>query len=190
MLQYSAVNYHIISIKIFCFDLYHPVRVVRTGPIGDQYTNRPLLGGTADWGCFHPVTMRNRPVTIDFDRSERRKPGVVLLFPSTIRRPWVISSPRAGRRNVSPCGEKERGDKSLRGASIHDWHSEEWPTLCVRGTTRTKGFNTGQEDEEAGTLEEICHSAVIRVVVKKAVCREDCAGGGQSPRIQTMVHQF
>ncbi|RZR98590.1 hypothetical protein BHM03_00027977 [Ensete ventricosum] len=35
----------------------------------------------------------------------------VLSIARTIRHPQAISSPRAGRRNVSPCEEKERGDK-------------------------------------------------------------------------------
>ncbi|RWW26651.1 hypothetical protein GW17_00008963 [Ensete ventricosum] len=120
--------------------------------------------------CFYPVTTRNRPITVDFDRRRpifdgisrgREKeeegeeiPGVcVALCPHNpllagdffsprgekkrlpsrgrekeeegeksgirrfvacgtcaIRRPWAISSPRAGRRNISLRGEKERGD--------------------------------------------------------------------------------
>ncbi|RRT70618.1 hypothetical protein B296_00036292 [Ensete ventricosum] len=35
------------------------------------------------------------------------------FFARTIRHLQTISTPRAGRRNVFPCGEKERGDKRL-----------------------------------------------------------------------------
>ncbi|RRT80367.1 hypothetical protein B296_00012233 [Ensete ventricosum] len=105
--------------------MYRSVWAVHTGPPADQYTDRPLPGSTADWGCFRLVTTRNRPVTVDFGRCQpregerirgRRRRGrrktcsPVLLFAHTICRPRAISSPRAGRRNVSPHGEKERGD--------------------------------------------------------------------------------
>ncbi|RWW20377.1 hypothetical protein BHE74_00024219 [Ensete ventricosum] len=44
-------------------------------------------------------------------RSGRRKTlSLTLLFSRAIRCLRAISSPRAGRRNVSPRGEKERGD--------------------------------------------------------------------------------
>ncbi|RWW34020.1 hypothetical protein GW17_00001235 [Ensete ventricosum] len=43
-------------------------RAVHTGSPADHYANRLLSGGTADLGCFIPVTTRNRLVTIDFDR--------------------------------------------------------------------------------------------------------------------------
>ncbi|RRT59472.1 hypothetical protein B296_00045789 [Ensete ventricosum] len=47
---------------------YCSYRAVCTGLPADRYTDRMLLGCTVDWGCFHPVTMRNQLVTIDFDR--------------------------------------------------------------------------------------------------------------------------
>ncbi|RRT47415.1 hypothetical protein B296_00050650 [Ensete ventricosum] len=56
------------SIKVRRFESYCSVRVVHTGPPVDRYVNRRLLGFTANWGCFLPVTTRNQLVTVDFDR--------------------------------------------------------------------------------------------------------------------------
>ncbi|RWV85662.1 hypothetical protein GW17_00052530 [Ensete ventricosum] len=39
-----------------------------TGPPADQYADHSLLGDTTDWGCFRPITTRNRPIMVDFDR--------------------------------------------------------------------------------------------------------------------------
>ncbi|RRT78230.1 hypothetical protein B296_00005533 [Ensete ventricosum] len=36
----------------------------------------PLLSGTTNWGCFHPITTRNRPVTIDFNRRRSNSCGI------------------------------------------------------------------------------------------------------------------
>ncbi|RZS29092.1 hypothetical protein BHM03_00062772 [Ensete ventricosum] len=53
----------------------------------------PLPGGTIDRGCFYPVTIQNRSVTVDFGRYQPReekeeegeeKLGVTLLFPCSI----------------------------------------------------------------------------------------------------------
>ncbi|RZR94646.1 hypothetical protein BHM03_00023398 [Ensete ventricosum] len=49
-------------------DGYHPYRAVHTGLPADRNVDRLLLGRTIDWGCFHHVTTRNRPVMVDFDR--------------------------------------------------------------------------------------------------------------------------
>ncbi|RWW12340.1 hypothetical protein GW17_00023998 [Ensete ventricosum] len=65
-----------------------------------EATSPPLPGDTINWGCFHPVTTRNRPVTFDFDHRQpisgsisrgrekeeegEEKLGVALLFPRTI----------------------------------------------------------------------------------------------------------
>ncbi|RRT56855.1 hypothetical protein B296_00047597 [Ensete ventricosum] len=42
--------------------------MVHIGPSVDQYTDHQLSGGTTDWGCFRPVTIGIRPVTVDFNR--------------------------------------------------------------------------------------------------------------------------
>ncbi|RRT66603.1 hypothetical protein B296_00026559 [Ensete ventricosum] len=51
------------------------------------------------------------------EKKKREKKGENLesgaALPILIRRPRAISSPRAGRRNVSLCGEKEQGDVTL-----------------------------------------------------------------------------
>ncbi|RRT73456.1 hypothetical protein B296_00024460 [Ensete ventricosum] len=60
---------------------YHPIPYrYRTGternsvhryrPVSQTLENRdyPLPGDTVDCGCFHPVTTRSQPVTIDFER--------------------------------------------------------------------------------------------------------------------------
>ncbi|RWW11710.1 hypothetical protein GW17_00024658 [Ensete ventricosum] len=76
--------------------------------------------------------MRNRLVPINFDchrpisgginrgrekeEEGEEKPGVLSSrrqrIARAIRHPRAISSPREGRRNVSPRGEKERGDQA------------------------------------------------------------------------------
>ncbi|RZR83772.1 hypothetical protein BHM03_00010463, partial [Ensete ventricosum] len=59
---------------------------------------------------------RFRPLAVDFGwyQKKREKKSENLesdaALPIPIRRPRVISSPPVGRRNVSLCGEKERGD--------------------------------------------------------------------------------
>ncbi|RWW31453.1 hypothetical protein GW17_00003918 [Ensete ventricosum] len=104
------------------FESYCPVWAVRTGPLADRYMDC-LLGGTVDWGCFRPVIIGNRLVTVDFDRrrslsgdngrfrvvsadggrKKRREKKRENLESSTaplIRRSWVISS---STRSVA-CG--------------------------------------------------------------------------------------
>ncbi|RWW39455.1 hypothetical protein BHE74_00055213 [Ensete ventricosum] len=49
-------------------DGYHLYGAVCTGLPVDRNADRSLPGGTVDWGCFRPVTTRNRPITLDFDR--------------------------------------------------------------------------------------------------------------------------
>ncbi|RRT85657.1 hypothetical protein B296_00007025 [Ensete ventricosum] len=94
----------------------------RTSLPTDRHADHPLLGDTIDWGCFRPVTTRNRLVTIDFDprrpilggisrgrdkeEEGEEKPGVALLFPCTIRYPRAISS--SAGDFFSPHGEKKR----------------------------------------------------------------------------------
>ncbi|RWW35582.1 hypothetical protein BHE74_00059474 [Ensete ventricosum] len=137
------------TIKVGDFESYS---VVHTGPPADRYTDHPLLGGIANWGCFHLVTTQNRPVMVDFDcrwllsddnsrfrpsvvdfgryqpregerrigrrrkrgrsRGRRKTRSPVLLFARAIYCSWAISSPHAGRRNVS-TREKDRGDYRL-----------------------------------------------------------------------------
>ncbi|RWW69275.1 hypothetical protein BHE74_00023142 [Ensete ventricosum] len=57
------------------------------------------------------------PSSKKMEKKKREKKGENLesgaALPILIRRPWAISSPRAGRRNVSLCGEKEQGDVTL-----------------------------------------------------------------------------
>ncbi|RWW38522.1 hypothetical protein BHE74_00056236 [Ensete ventricosum] len=108
--------------KVDDFESYCPVWAVRTGPLADRYMDC-LLGGTVDWGCFRPVIIGNRLVTVDFDRrrslsgdngrfrvvsadggrKKRREKKRENLESSTaplIRRSWVISS---STRSVA-CG--------------------------------------------------------------------------------------
>ncbi|RWV88989.1 hypothetical protein GW17_00048885 [Ensete ventricosum] len=35
--------------------MYGSVRAVHTNPSADRCTDRPLPGGTIDWGCFRPI---------------------------------------------------------------------------------------------------------------------------------------
>ncbi|RWW77772.1 hypothetical protein BHE74_00014037 [Ensete ventricosum] len=90
--------------------------VERTDLPIDQYTDRPLLGSTIDYGCFCPVTARNTSIrsilTIATHYRGKTSPPPLLLVASR-RRPR--SSPclrRRGRRGgdatlVSPCGDKD-----------------------------------------------------------------------------------
>ncbi|RWW78881.1 hypothetical protein BHE74_00012881 [Ensete ventricosum] len=105
-----------------------------TARTGRYVPVRSLPGGTVVWGCFCPVTTQNRLVTVNFGRRRllsgsngRFRPSVAdfgryqprekkrenlesgAALPIPIRRPRVIFSPRAGRRNVSLCKEKEQG---------------------------------------------------------------------------------
>ncbi|RRT76293.1 hypothetical protein B296_00030271 [Ensete ventricosum] len=80
-----------------------------------RYVNRPLPGGTTDWGCIRPVTTRNRLVrSISIvsgriravlaegrrkKKMEKENLGTTLLFARAICRSRVISSPRTRRRN-------------------------------------------------------------------------------------------
>ncbi|RRT52121.1 hypothetical protein B296_00044977 [Ensete ventricosum] len=89
-------------------DGYHPYRAVHTSPLADRNADHPLLGSTADWGCFRLVTTRNRSVTVDFDggcyravRKKKREKNKENLesdaaLPILIRHLRAISSPRAG----------------------------------------------------------------------------------------------
>ncbi|RWW54235.1 hypothetical protein BHE74_00039195 [Ensete ventricosum] len=62
--------------KVGDFELYRPVRAVHISPLADQYANGLLPGGTTDWGCFRPVTTRNQPVMVDFDRRRPISRGI------------------------------------------------------------------------------------------------------------------
>ncbi|RRT48731.1 hypothetical protein B296_00014165 [Ensete ventricosum] len=41
------------------------------------------------------------------------------------------------RNRLGETDIEMQGKESLRGVGIQVWHSEEWPTLCARGTMRT-----------------------------------------------------
>ncbi|RRT69917.1 hypothetical protein B296_00020352, partial [Ensete ventricosum] len=73
----------------------------RIGPPTDWWADRLQLGGTTDWGCFRPVTARNLLVTVDLTVA-------ACCFSTRVHRD--VSSLHAGRRNISPREEKERGD--------------------------------------------------------------------------------
>ncbi|RZR71636.1 hypothetical protein BHM03_00006203 [Ensete ventricosum] len=47
-----------------------------TGSVADRYADRPLPGSTIDWGSFRPVTTRNRPVMVDFNRRQLISGGI------------------------------------------------------------------------------------------------------------------
>ncbi|RRT81508.1 hypothetical protein B296_00011111 [Ensete ventricosum] len=118
-----------------------PVFKVKTKVVDDNLTDRyadnPLPGCIADWGCFHLVTIRNRPVTIDFDHCQPlsgdngRFRQLAIL--GSINRRWEKEEEGEEKPGVghcsspvgdalrpcdpspmgdffSPCGEKERGD--------------------------------------------------------------------------------
>ncbi|RWW11631.1 hypothetical protein GW17_00024738 [Ensete ventricosum] len=60
-----------------------PNRIARVwalciGLSADRYADRSLLGGIVDRRYFRPITIRNRPVTVDFDRC-RPLPGGISL---------------------------------------------------------------------------------------------------------------
>ncbi|RZR88683.1 hypothetical protein BHM03_00016309 [Ensete ventricosum] len=57
----------IVQIKVCSTDQYLPYRAVFIGPLADWYADRPLPGGTVDWGSFRPVTIRNQLAMVDFD---------------------------------------------------------------------------------------------------------------------------
>ncbi|RRT71827.1 hypothetical protein B296_00035092, partial [Ensete ventricosum] len=86
-----------------------------------RYADYPLPSDIADWGCFRPVTTKNRSSTTEGGRKKKRGKNLESVDPSPTRSiardtrerflcPRATSSPRAGRRNISPCGEKERDD--------------------------------------------------------------------------------
>ncbi|RZS13960.1 hypothetical protein BHM03_00045603, partial [Ensete ventricosum] len=54
--------------------LYRSVRAVCTSPLVGRYMDCPPPGCTIDWGCFRLIIVRNRSVTVDFDRC-RPLPG-------------------------------------------------------------------------------------------------------------------
>ncbi|RWW36462.1 hypothetical protein BHE74_00058513 [Ensete ventricosum] len=85
-------------------DGYRLYRAVRAGPPADQYVDRSLSGDTVGWGCFHPVTTRNRP-----KKREKKRENLEIWHCS----PDLVSS-LAGDffspRGLSPHREKERGD--------------------------------------------------------------------------------
>ncbi|RWV85568.1 hypothetical protein BHE74_00014998 [Ensete ventricosum] len=71
----------------------------------DRNADCPLPGGNADWGCFRPVTTRNRwyqPREKEEERENKREPGVRRCSPDL--------DPSLVRDFFSPRGEKERGD--------------------------------------------------------------------------------
>ncbi|RWW41129.1 hypothetical protein BHE74_00053403 [Ensete ventricosum] len=121
------------SIKDCNFDLYCPVRVLRTGPPCYRYADRPLLGTIAKIDRRRSIEGEiGRRRSIEGKKGKkkkkrkRRKEGrrKKYLTPSLpADRPWAVAAlartrffSRARRRNVSPCGEKDRGD-ARRGPS-------------------------------------------------------------------------
>ncbi|RRT77191.1 hypothetical protein B296_00029064 [Ensete ventricosum] len=80
--------------------LVHPLTETRTA----RYRAIPPIG----------VVSILLPPEIEEEGEEKGEPGVRHCSPDpfthVIHRPRAISSPDARRRNVSPCGEKERGN--------------------------------------------------------------------------------
>ncbi|RRT75491.1 hypothetical protein B296_00031170 [Ensete ventricosum] len=74
MSQLFGVNYTNLLPKVNVFESgqYVPVRLLSA----DRYVNCPLPSSTTDWGCFHPVTTRNRAVTVNFDRRRSISSGI------------------------------------------------------------------------------------------------------------------
>ncbi|RWW08531.1 hypothetical protein GW17_00028018 [Ensete ventricosum] len=116
-----------LKIKDCNFDLYCPVRVLRTGPPCYRYADRPLLGTIAKIDRRRSIEGEiGRRRSIEGKKGKkkkkrkRRKEGrrKKYLTPSLpADRPWAVAAlartrffSRARRRNVSPCGEKDRGD--------------------------------------------------------------------------------
>ena len=101
-------------------------RMVRTGPLADQYTDSLLPGSIVDLGCFRPVTTRNRTMTVDFDhrrllwgdisrgrkkgeeKGEPRDPAPLSLDdlnPSSDATDEMSPPPRLRRRGLSVVGD-------------------------------------------------------------------------------------
>ncbi|RWV79269.1 hypothetical protein GW17_00059625, partial [Ensete ventricosum] len=57
-----------------------------------------LSGGIADWGYFHSVTTRNRPVTFDFDCRFSLLSGNNLFRPSPTDFGWYQSREKKKRK--------------------------------------------------------------------------------------------
>ncbi|RWW78762.1 hypothetical protein BHE74_00013001, partial [Ensete ventricosum] len=85
-----------------------------------------------------------------FKKRDKKRENLesVLLFVLTIRRLRAISSPRTGRRNISLCREKERGDLAntdlcdykrshIRNCSSHSWRIS--TAVCARFKDTTSG---------------------------------------------------
>ncbi|RWW78711.1 hypothetical protein BHE74_00013080 [Ensete ventricosum] len=109
----------------------HTARYWAVSPIGA--VTAPLPPEIDRYRSILTVIGHCRVVTIDFERrryqlreGERRRGrrktwSPAMLLARAIRCPRAIYSPRARRRNVSPCGEKERGNiNSLTGTNV-EW---------------------------------------------------------------------
>ncbi|RWV98260.1 hypothetical protein GW17_00038904 [Ensete ventricosum] len=59
--------------KVSIFESYRLVWAVYTDLPADRYKDRPLPGGTTDWGCFRPVTIGNQPVTNKMEKKREKK---------------------------------------------------------------------------------------------------------------------
>ncbi|RRT36075.1 hypothetical protein B296_00040217, partial [Ensete ventricosum] len=107
------------------FDLYRLVRVVRTSPPGYRYVDSPLPGGTAKIDCRRPIEREiDRRWLIEGKEEEEEEnkkeeeeekkevPPVPTLFSLAChRRPHRRQFfSRTRRWDISPCGEKDRGD--------------------------------------------------------------------------------
>ncbi|RRT36361.1 hypothetical protein B296_00051542 [Ensete ventricosum] len=97
--------------KVCNTDGYRPYRAVRTGPPADRNVNRQLTGTRTT--CYRTVLPTGTVfASLPPEIEEEGEPGVRHCSPDpftrAIRRSHAISSPRMGRRNVSPHGEKKQ----------------------------------------------------------------------------------
>ncbi|RRT63954.1 hypothetical protein B296_00030714 [Ensete ventricosum] len=123
-----------------------PYRTVHTGPPTNRYTDRSLLGDTIDWACFHPITVRNRSVTVDFDHRH----------PLSLDAANEMSPPRLRRRGLgiiddfsTTRGEAHYPQKVLilMGLFEAKWlprQPKQWSTR--KGQLYTKGANFFNKD--------------------------------------------
>ncbi|RWW68848.1 hypothetical protein BHE74_00023597 [Ensete ventricosum] len=100
-MYFVTSSFCVMSSKVSDFESYCPVWAVHTGLPVDQYVDRPLSGGTTDWGCFCPITIRNRlkkenkNLESDCSSPTRSVACGRFLLPAQ----GEETSPRVGRRN-------------------------------------------------------------------------------------------
>ncbi|RRT39773.1 hypothetical protein B296_00058907 [Ensete ventricosum] len=100
-----------------------PNGTARIGPPANWYANHLLWSGTIDWGCFRPVTTRNRLVTIDFDCRCLMKGGISL----------------AATREKEEEGEKEGQEKGEPGDPVSLFLDDPDPSLPSLVGRRRRG---------------------------------------------------